>query len=198
MLALYLFSLIFGGGLLLLSLLGGEGGEGELDLELDTGDLEVEGLADAGEVDGGGEAAAKIFSLRSLIYALFGFGATGSLLTWLGVGTLPTAVTAVLGGLLSGALVSLVFGYLHRTDSGALPGDADLVGLPGRVVLPLGPGTSHGAVVVERGGRWIRLRALPHSTADGNPEAWGRVVVVEVEGGVAQVAPLEDDGLLDS
>lgn len=198
MLALYLFSLIFGGGLLLLSLLGGEGGEGELDLELDTADLEVEGLADAGEVDGGGEAAAKIFSLRSLIYALFGFGATGSLLTWLGVGTLPTAVTAVLGGLLSGALVSLVFGYLHRTDSGALPGDADLVGLPGRVVLPLGPGTSHGAVVVERGGRWIRLRALPHSTADGDPEAWGRVVVVEVEGGVAQVAPLEDDGLLDS
>lgn len=197
MMAVYLFSLIVGGGLLLLSLLGGEGG----DLEVD-GALELDGLGDAADVGGAGDApdasaASKIFSLRGLIYALFGFGGTGVALTGLGIGGSSTLVSAIVTGILSGAMVSIVFGYLRRTDSGAKVGDEALEGLTGHVVLPM-DAESPGAVVVIRGERRLRLRALPHSTVEGDPSAWKRVLVVEVQDGVARVTPLEEDRLLDS
>lgn len=192
MMALYLFSLIVGGGLLLLSLFGGEGG----DLEVD-GALELDGLGDAADIGAGDAGAAKIFSLRSLVYALFGFGGTGAALTALGMSGPLTVAGALVTGVLAGAMVSLVFGYLQRTESGARLGDQALEGLAGHVVLPMAP-DSPGAVVVVRGDRRLRLRALPHGTVHGDPSGWDRVVVVEVEGGVARVAPLEGDRLLDS
>lgn len=198
MAALYLFSLILGGGLLVLSLLGGEGGD------VDVGELELDGLGDAGDAadlgsasDAADGSASKIFSLRSLIYALFGFGGTGTLLTALGMAGPATLAAALVTGLVLGALVSLVFGYLHRTESGAKLGDDALLGLTGHVVLPMSEG-SPGAIIVLRGDRRIRLRALPHGTADGDPSAWDRILVVDVDGGVARVTPLEEDRLLDS
>lgn len=193
MMAVYLFSLIVGGGLLLLSLFGGEGG----DLEID-GALDLDGLGDAAELASADAAASKVFSLRSLIYATFGFGGAGALLTYLGAAAATTLVAAVVTGVLSGAMVSAVFGYLRRTDSGAKLGDQALEGLAGHVVLPI-DADSPGAVVVVRGDRRLRLRALPHGTVlEGDPSEWDRVVVVEVEGGIARVAPLEEDRLLDS
>lgn len=183
MLAIYLFCLVLGGGFLLVSLLGAGDG-GELDMDVDV-DVDV-------DVDAGGDtdtAAAKIFSFRTLVYALFGFGATGSALTALGYGSLFTAGLAVVGGLLSGALVGALFNYLGRTSSGAAPSDADLIGLTGRVTLPLSrdvPGT----VVVEQGGRRISLRALPHGSEGDDPESWVAVVVVEVDKGLVRVSPL--------
>lgn len=204
--ALYLFSLILGGGFLLLSVLGG-GGEGDVDfdggLDLDVGggaDFELEGL-DTEALEGASElasdadaAASRVFSIRTLVYALFGFGATGTVLTQLGLGFATTLAFSVVGGLASGLLVSLVFHFLVRTDSGDPPGDASLVGLQGVVTLPLGA-TSPGTVLVERGGRRISLRALPHSTAATEPESWTQVVVVEIEGTVARVAPLDASDL---
>lgn len=205
MLSAYIFSLVLGGGLLLFSLLAGDADSDvdvdldvdfdvDVDLDVDVADVDV----DAGtELDHGAHAAAgKLFTIRSLIYAVFGFGATGTLLTYLGFPALPTAVTAVVGGVLSSALVTSVFNYLRRTDSGAHPGDAGFLGRPARVVLPISEGSA-GAILVERGGRQIRLRALPHATAEGDPGAWTRVLVVDLERGVAQVAPLKEDHLLD-
>ena len=192
MMAVYLFTLIVGGGFLLLSLLGGEGGDVEID-----GALDLDGLGDAAEIGSGDASAAKVFSLRSLIYAAFGFGGTGAVLTALGLTGLPTLISAGITGLLAGTMVSVVFGYLRRTDSGAKVGDEALEGLTGHVVLPLDP-DSPGAVVVVRGDRRLRLRALPHGSARGDPSEWERVLVVEVEGGIARVAPLEGDRLLDS
>jgi membrane protein implicated in regulation of membrane protease activity len=199
MAAVYLFTLILGGGLLVLSLLGGESSD------VDLGELELDGLGDVGDAAdlGGAEGpdadgtASKIFSLRSLIYALFGFGGTGSLLTALGITGTATLLAAAVTGLVLGALVSIVFGYLHRTESGAMPGDEALLGLTGHVVLPMSA-ESPGAVVVLRGDRQLRLRALPHASGRGDPSEWERILVVEVEGGVARVTPLEDDRLLDS
>lgn len=197
MMAVYLFSLIVGGGLLLLSVLGGDGGELEVD-----GALDLDGLGDAGDVGSAADAtdasaASKIFSLRSLIYAMFGFGGTGAVLSGLGMTGPATLVGAVVTGLLSGAMVSAVFGYLRRTDSGAKVGDEALEGLAGHVVLPI-DADRPGAVVVVRGDRRLRLRALPHRTVEGDPSSWERVLVIEVENGVARVAPLEEDRLLDS
>ncbi len=63
-------------------------------------------------------------------------------------------------------------------------------------MLPLSQGSA-GAVLVQGGGRQIRLRALPHSSAEGEPDTWHEVVVVDLEGGIAHVAPLEEGHLLE-
>ena len=57
---------------------------------------------------------------------------------------------------------------------------------------------SPGAILVLRGDRQLRLRALPHASGRGDPSEWERILVVDVEGGVARVTPLEEDRLLDS
>jgi hypothetical protein len=202
MLTVYIFCLVLGGGFLLLSLLSGEGGEAEFELD---GGLDLEGglELDAGDMDGAIDvdtdsevAAGKIFSLRGLIYGAFGFGATGALLTLLDLPQLAVAGSSVAAGFLASALVTSVFNYLRRTESGALPGDRAFVGASGRVVLPL-EAERAGAVVVERAGREIRLRALPHATGEGDPAEWRQIMVVEVDRGIARVVPMKEDHLLE-
>jgi hypothetical protein len=183
MLALYLFSMILGGGFLLLSVLGGEA-EAEFDIDVDTGDV-TGGSGD-------GTDAARILSFRTVVYALFAFGATGVLLDRLGV----TGVTGVTASIVTGGVAGLgvggLFAWLSRTESGDVPGDASLLGLPAKVTLPLSAEVA-GTVVVRRGGRRITLRALPHATASTTePEAWTRVVIVDITEGIARVAPLDD------
>jgi hypothetical protein len=231
--ALYVFTLVLGGGFLALSVLGDLfGGHGDVeidgdlggfdgDLSLDAGhvdfDLDAGGLdLDAGglELDAGGlevdaahaelqteagHVGAKIFSIRTLFYSFFGFGAVGSLLTFvLGGGPLFTPIFAVAGGLASGALINTAFGFVRRSESGAVQGEHTFAGIQGRVTLPIRPGLP-GKVIVERGGRRVEVRALPHATtADlGDPTKWRSVVVVEMEKGVALVAPVEDELLLE-
>ncbi len=246
MVALYVFSLILGGGFLAMSvlgdLLGGHGdvdmdvggdlggfdGDLELDaggidfdaggLELDAGglDLDAGGLdLDAGglELDAGhldvdaahaeldadaGSLAAKVFSIRTLFYSLFGFGSVGTLLTYVWSGSpLVTAGFAIFSGVTSGALINAAFGYVKRSESGMVQAEASYAGIQGRVTLPIRPETP-GRVVVERGGRRVELRALPHPSAEGDPSTWKSVFVVEMEKGVARVAPIDEDLLLGS
>jgi hypothetical protein len=205
MLAVYLFCLVLGGGFLLVSLLGG-GGDADVDLDasVDLGGLDagggLESGADvhgfdigAGDAHAGAvhhdAAASRIFSLRTLVYAMFGFGATGATLTALSVGTLVAFVFALVGGTGAGILVASLFRWLATTASGDAPRDAGLVGLTGTVTLPLSPSVP-GNVVVERGGRRVTLRALPQPGLPGDPQTWRSVVVVDIERGVARVAPL--------
>ncbi|MBT8397341.1 MAG: hypothetical protein HKO65_12995 [Gemmatimonadetes bacterium] len=244
MVALYVFSLILGGGFLAMSVLGDLlGGHGDVDLdgdlggfdgnlELDAGgididaggldldagglDLDAGGLdLDAGglELDAGhldvdaahaqldadaGSFATKIFSIRTLFYSLFGFGSVGTLLTYVWSGNpLITAGFAVFSGFTSGALINAAFGYVRRSESGMLQAEASYAGVQGRVTLPIRPEIP-GRVVVVRGGRRVELRALPHPSAGGDPSTWESVFVVEMEKGVAQVAPIDEDMLLGS
>lgn len=188
MLALYIFSLVLGGGFLAVSLIGDVFGDAEIDIDVD-GELDL-----SGDASGGHDThATKIFSFRTVVYALFGVGAVGTPLTLLGSGDAVVLASAVAGGLASAALIHASFRYLERTDSGSHPGDASFVGLPGTVTLPLSPGVP-GTVAIERGGRRIALRALPHSTEDGDDvSGWSRVVVVDMTDGVARVSPVEED-----
>lgn len=201
MLAIYIFCLVLGGSLMAVSVLGDVFGDADVDLDLDTDmDFELDAGdlgADAGDLDvdaGDATDAVRILSIRTLIYTLFGFGAVGTLLSFLSSGGfLATLAYAVGGGLLSGAVVTTVFNYLRRTDTGAQLSDATYVGLSGTVTLPLSAGSA-GAVAVERGERRISLRALPHPSAAGSdPSTWKSVVVVEMDRGVARVAPVEED-----
>lgn len=214
MIALYIFSLVLGGGFLGLSLFGDLfGGHGdvdfgghvagldtdmhtELDAQLDaghsldaTGDVEHAGLS---------HAAAKIFSIRTITYSLFGFGAVGTGLTLVRAGDAPgtTALLAVGTGLASGTLINALFSWVRRGDSGALREEEGFAGRLGRVTLPIEG--SGGKIVVEVAGREVELVARPHASAAGSDDAsrWRRVLVVEMVRGVALVAPAEDDTYL--
>lgn len=178
MLPVYLFSLVLGGGFLLLSVLGGDA-DAELDIDLDGGDA-------AGS--GKGTDATRILSFRTVVYALFAFGATGALLDRLGVGPGAGLAASLATGLAAGISVGALFAWLGRTGSGDLPGDDALVGRAGQVTIPLS-GSVPGTVVVRRGDRRIALRALPYGTSDPTPpEEWSDVVVVEITDGIARVA----------
>ena len=237
MVALYVFSLVLGGGFLAMSVFGdlfGSHGDVDLDaggldldaggLELDAGgfdmdagglDLDAGGLdMDAGDLDmnvghldvdtahaelhaDAGSFAAKILSIRTIFYSFFGFGAVGSLLTFVWTGNpILTAGFAVLGGISSGAVINSAFGYVRRSESGMLLTEGSYAGLRGRVTLPL-RAEIPGKVVVEKSGRRVELRALPHASGRGDPGEWKEILLVEMEKGVARVAPVEDELLLE-
>jgi hypothetical protein len=222
MVAFYVFSLVLGGGFLGLSLLGDIlGGHGDVDLSTDASldtDVTLDAHfetdaghfdADAGHVDAShmdvdhdlsdgahaSQVASKIFSIRTVTYTLFGFGAVGTLLTYVlpATSALATAAFAVAGGVLSGTLINVAFGWVRRSESGTVEGEDAFVGHSGRVTLPI-TGTG-GKVVVERLGHSVELRALPHPSAldQGDPSTWKSVVVVEMQRGVALVAPISQE-----
>jgi len=186
MLTAYIFCLAIGGGFLALSFFGDflEG-----DVDLDTG-LDVGADLDAAAH---GSGIAQLFSIRAVIYSLFGFGAAGSLLHAFWGGGHPVLTAAVAGGtgLASGALITAVFGYLKRTEAGTMRGEQSFVGLTGEVSLEIGPG-SRGAVAVRRGDRRIRIRARAAETwpADQPLAAGEPIVVVEMKDGIAAVSPV--------
>ena len=211
MYAAYVFSLVLGGAFLLVSVLGdvfgGDAGDmafdaPDVDVDLDIHvDMDVDVHADVdvhGDVDahhGDMALVSKVFSFRMMVYTLFGFGAVGWLMTQAGMapGAPLTIGAAAVGGVASGTLVQTVFNYLKRTDSGGHTREDEFVGLPGVVTLPLG-GSSPGNVAVEIGARRVTLRALPHGQADDDlVRGWRNVVVVEMERGIARVAPVEEN-----
>ncbi len=180
-------------------------------LDLDTGGMELDGGGldmDAGHLDvdsvhadldaDAGQFATKIFSIRTLFYSLFGFGSVGTILTYLWSGNpLITGAFAVLSGLASGAVINSAFNYVRRSESGMLQSETTYAGLAGRVILPIRP-ENPGRIVVERGGRRVKLRALPHSSGQGDPSTWREILVVDMEKGIARVAPIDEDMLLGS
>ncbi len=184
MLTAYVFCLAVGGGLLALSFFGDF-----LDADVDF-DADVD--ADLAET-AAGTGIAQVFSVRALINAIFGFGAAGALLhlVWGGGQPMLTAAIAGATGLASGAVISTVFGYLKRTESGGLKEEESFVGLTGEVSLEVGPG-SHGTVTVRRGDRRVRLRARNADASGGRPtlSPGQPVVVVEMNDGIAAVAPV--------
>ncbi len=184
MISAYIFSLVVGGGLLTLSLFGDLfGGDAELDAGADI-DVDADGIGDGAEI-------AKLLSLRSLVYALFGFGGSGLVLSFTLGGGLVTGMIALAMGLGSGALVGTVFGYLKRTEAGQIQGEAELSGLTGEVLLPIGPGET-GEVRIRSGDRRYRIRARAddESGPDAELEAGRAIMVVDVKEGVARVAPV--------
>ena len=186
MLTAYIFCLAIGGGFLALSFFGDFlEGDVDIDTDLDAG-ADLAGIAH-------GSGIPQLFSIRAAIYALFGFGAAGSLLHALWGGGQPILTAAIAGGtgLASGALISTVFGYLKRTETGTLRGEQSFVGLAGEVSLEIEPG-SRGAVTVRRGDRRIRIRARAADTwhADQPLAAGEPVVVVEMKDGIAAVSPV--------
>ena len=187
MLTAYIFCLVVGGGLLALSFFG-DFLEGDVDA---GGALEIEGEVD---LDADGADFTKLFSLRAIVYALFGFGAAGAVLHAVWGGGRPGLTALVAGGmgLASGALISTVFGYLKRSESGAMEGEDSLIGLSGEVRMEITEGGT-GEVRIQSGARQFRIRARADDLEGAGMilEAGRQVVVVDVREGVALVAPME-------
>ena len=104
MLGLYVFSLVLGGGFLAFSLLGDGIGGGHHDVGWDGGGVGDASGVDDGFLDGHDLHASKIFSLRMVIYGLFGFGAVGTVLSLAGPGGALALFSALAGGLASPGL----------------------------------------------------------------------------------------------
>jgi hypothetical protein len=177
--ALYWFAFVVGAGLLALSLFGDILGD------VDGLDVDVDVDVDADSHVGDGFA---ILSTRNLTYFLFGFGATGVLLGWVGTGGIMTAAVATFVGLTAGAISAAAFGWLGRTESGQLLDDAGWAGRSGRVIVPLSA-VGTGKITVERGGRSHELLARPFGDLEANPHNWATVLIVEMDDGVALVTP---------
>ena len=186
MLTAYIFSVVVGGGILALSLFGDFF---DSDVDADAG-VDLDADADVA-VDG--TEIARLLSLRALVYVLFGFGGAGLVLhlIWGGAQPVLTAAIAAGMGLGSGALVTTVFGYLKRTEAGAIQGEAALVGLRGEVVMAIAAGDT-GEVRIRSGERQYRMRARSDDLEGGEAalEAGRVVMVVDVKDGMAYVAPV--------
>ena len=184
MLAAYIFCLVVGGGFLALSLFG-DFLEADADVDLDA-DADL-AIGDAGDF-------AKLFSLRAIVYALFGFGAAGTLLHLVWGGGRPglTAIVAGVTGLATGALIGAAFGFLKRGSAGAMLGEQSFVGLTAEVSLEI-TDASPGSIRVLRGDRRHGIRArLDASCPPERTLSPGQsVVVVSMESGIAAVVPVE-------
>ncbi len=197
----FLAALIFGGGLLVPMLLGGLGGDLEVDgdLELDAGDLGADVGADLdadGDVGLDGDASAVgrllsgVLSLRSLVFFSAFFGGSGLLLDALGYAPAPTIASAVVVGVGAALLNSVLMDVLRRTEGTSQISDATLVGRAATVVLPMAVGR-RGRIRVELDGQPHYLVAGPvEGDATTTFDVGHPVVVVDIIDGTALVSSL--------
>ena len=180
MIFLYWLTLVVGAGAFLMSLIG------HTLMQHDVADVHID-MHD--HFDWG-----TLFSVRNLTYLVFGFGATGVLLSlvWRGERDLLTALAALFTGAAAWLVSAVLFGYLRGSESGELQTDRTLLGRVGQVTLPLIPGGT-GKVLVTRGGQTHELLARPMDDAEAGAEKWRSVVIVEMRDGVALVTPYSED-----
>ncbi len=184
MLKVYVFTLILGAGLTVLSFVS--------DMFDVDADMDVDGDAGVGEASFG-----KLLATYGMLYFCLGFGAAGTFLSLV----TPVSAAMALGGAVatgsvSGMAAARLLYWLKNSDTGHRLGDDSWGGTFGTVVVPI-TAASPGEVRVTRGHRDTRLRAVPHASwAEGDgedvrPDDWTSVMVVEVKNGIAFVVPDE-------
>jgi len=183
MIGLYIFAAVLGGGLLLLSPLGG-------DHDHHTGGGDHGHGGDVG-AHGPAELLLGFFRPRNLTFFLAAFGITGTLLTLAGAMAPVTLGVSVLMGLAAATLTHGVFTWLRRSDTAAdAVADVDLEGGVGRVVLPVRPG-ERGRIACRVGDREMHLTAHLAEGVHQPLEVGREVVVIRMIDGEAEVAALE-------
>jgi hypothetical protein len=191
---MYWFAFVVGVGMFVFSLAADIFGDADVDggdVDVDVGgDIDVDAHADVDHDTDASGTDFRILSIRNATYFLFAFGVTGVLLTWLSGGGQPlvTAAVAVALGITGAAISTLAFGWVRRTEAGALPTDRGWVGLTGMVSLPLTKDGT-GKILVRRQGREHELLARPFGQERDDPASWVRVTILEMQHGVALVAP---------
>lgn len=199
----YWISLIVGGFFVLLSIFGGGDSEADADVDVDADvdmdfDVDADIDLDAGaDVDldadtdvhvggGGGPDFIDLFTLRALfLFAAF-FGLTGVLLNLVNTGEPVTGVLAFLTGAivgLGGNYVIKRVGYAHISSTVTA---TDLKGRTGQVIIPFDH-TDKGKITLVSKGQRLQLVARAFEEAEDVFEPGDEVVVVRVDGRVAEV-----------
>jgi membrane protein implicated in regulation of membrane protease activity len=171
------------------------GGDVEADFDLDT-DFDLDADADIDGVGSGEGALSAILSFLSFravaFFAAF-FGLAGLLLTWIDTGTVLALVLSIGIGLFAFWLNGMLLRYLKSSSSDSSIRDQHVAGSPAVVTIPIRPG-HRGRVAVEARGHRLVYTAAPYSSSDdGTYEVGTAVVIVEIEGGTAMIAPLDID-----
>ena len=188
MTTLYLVSLVVGGLLVGVSILGGD-----LDADLDAdfgGDLDgfdADGWSAAPEA-GSLASAAQFLSFRDIVFFLAFIGLTGDVLGATGLGEPLRAVVATGCGVGAAAVTHRLMVYLKTSESGA-PRSADaLSGRTARVLVDV-TRTGAGKIVLDTGDQTVQLLALVAPEAGRDRFGSGdRVTVIQVEQGTARIA----------
>lgn len=179
----YLAALVIGLGVLLVQIaLGGRGG----DHALGHAGSHVPGhdLAKSGRAGDDGPLAV-VLSFRFWIFALLGFGLSGSLLHYLDLaGPAVAAIVAGAAGIGSGMFASLVVRSVTRGAASTSVNLSEAVGREARVLVACAKGRN-GQVRIALRGQSVDLLASTdeESIARGEP-----VLIEEVRDGVAQVS----------
>jgi hypothetical protein len=183
----YLAALVIGLGVMLVQIAFGGRGGGH-DLGHAGGHVPALGhgheLAKSGHAGDDGPLAV-VLSFRFWIFALLGFGLSGSLLHYLGLaGTAVAAIVAGAAGIGSGAFASLVVRSVARGAASTSVNLSEAVGREARVLVACAKGR-RGQVRIELRGQSVDLLA---STDDETIARGEPVLIEEVRDGVAQVS----------
>ena len=201
MFGFYLASAIIGWAFVGLFLFGGIDSDVDADFDADI-DVDIDADFDAdldGDVDVSGSGVASsiasaglsLLSFRSVMFFLAFFGLTGIVLNIIDASFLAALIAAIGVGVFAWIFNSFVFRALKVSDVSSSLKAADLRGAMGAVVLPISPG-HRGRVSIEVGDQRRYLTAEPYAAGRDAAFAVGDgIVVVEVNKGVAKVAPIE-------
>lgn len=213
MFELYLGALIFGGGLLSLSLLfGGDSDSADADVHTDAHfDADVDADVDAGidveadvstdmeadtnthiahgssDTSVGLSAVAEFFSLRNGLFFLAFFGLTGVVFTLLDYGSMMTLAYSLVAGTGSAFMGFKLMRYLRGSETGQALHLAETTGRTGTVVVGISR-SAKGKIRILNAGSSTTMLAAVHDTAAADQFAVGeKVVVVRVIQNVAWV-----------
>ncbi|MBI4818586.1 MAG: hypothetical protein HY791_20125 [Deltaproteobacteria bacterium] len=187
----YVIAALLGGGLVLLTAFGAGDAHGHPELGAGVSDL-----------DGHSDAGASLVGFRFWTHFLAAFGLTGLLLTWVGAGSLVSAIAAAVTGAASGLGISVAAKLLSSSEPQSLAKLDELIGLEGRVVVTVGGSDQPGKIRVTARGELLDLTA--ECDEPGGIEIGADIVVVEVRAhrvgivrrGELGLSPLRTRGLL--
>lgn len=199
MFGLYLFCAIVGIPLvLMMAFLGSDTDldfDTDLDLDVDP-DVDVEADLEAGlDVSGAGGVVGAAFSgmlsVRSLVFALAGFGTAGLVGWWSGLAFPIHLIMAIVGGLGFSFASSFAMAWIKGNETNSEIRRVDLQGQAARVTVPVAV-DRRGKVTLLVSGKPTQMTAELFSNKGEELLVGDQVVVVEVDGsGTALVARLD-------
>ncbi len=187
MLGLYVFAAVVGWAFVAFFILFGADADTGFDVDADA-DLDLD--LDTGAGGGLAALATDYLSFRALVFFAALFGLTGVVLDLLDANGAFTLAAAVAMGVFAVWLNARLIRYVKQSSVTTSLRDADMAGLAGEVVLPVGPGRK-GRVAIEVDGQRRYLVATPFR-ASGEFSVGDRVVVIEVERGGARIAAMDE------
>ncbi|MAA79371.1 MAG: hypothetical protein CL916_08930 [Deltaproteobacteria bacterium] len=199
--SIYLSALVFGGILILFSiLLGGDSDKSieadkdiSFDKDFDFGDIDADVDVDAdvdAEADGSmhGDVDSTwlpFLSMRFWTFGLASFGMTGTILDFLDPTSSLTLPISIVMGISIGWVIAYLFHTLKKEKVSSITSTKEMISEEGTVILPIKSG-SMGKIRISLGGEVVDLFARSNETI----ERGETILVVHMKDGIADVCTL--------